>query len=50
MWPFCWNADEFRVIAIATFPHRIVSAVTKRITASRGCEDTCFISSSEPES
>jgi hypothetical protein len=31
---FCWNAGEFRVIAMAAFPNRIISAVEKRITAS----------------
>src|SRR6516164_10620630 len=47
MWPFCWNAGEFKLIAMAAFPHRIISAVAKRITASPEfrCGDPCFISS-----
>src|SRR5262252_7626243 len=47
MCPFCWNAGEFRVIAMAAFPHRIVSAVAKRITASLEfrCGDTRVIAS-----
>src|SRR5262249_48300915 len=47
MGPFCWNAGEIRVIAMAAFPHRIISAVAKRITASLEfrCGDTGFIAS-----
>src|SRR5215471_18146351 len=47
MRPFGWNAGEFRVIAMAAFPHRIISAVAKRITASLEfrCGDTHVIAS-----
>src|SRR5215813_9799850 len=31
---FCWNAGDFRVMAMAAFPHRIISEAAKRITAS----------------
>src|SRR5215471_4893164 len=34
MWPFCWKAGDFRVMAMAAFPHRIISEAAKRITAS----------------
>src|SRR5215831_9387105 len=34
MRPFCWNAGDFRVMAMAAFPHRIISEAAKRITAS----------------
>src|SRR5215472_18941364 len=46
MWPLCWNAGEFKFIAMAAFPHRISTAVAKRITASSEfrCGNTCFIS------
>src|SRR5262249_13147034 len=42
-----WNAGEFRVIAMAAFPHAISGAVAKRIIASLEFRygDTCFIAS-----
>ena len=45
-------AGELKVIAMAAFPHRIISAVAKRTTASLKfrCGQASFISSSEPES
>src|SRR6516165_12450045 len=47
MWPFCWNAGEFKLIAMAELSHRNIRAVAERITASSEfrCGDTCFISS-----
>src|SRR5215471_5180910 len=32
MWPFCLNAGEFRVIAIAAPPQRIIRILAKRMT------------------
>src|SRR5262249_6386549 len=36
--------DEFRVIAMTAFPHRIISAMASRIPASLEFRDTSFIS------
>src|SRR5215831_13018566 len=42
---FCWNAGEFRLIAMAAFPHRVIIAIAKRIIASLEFRygDTCFM-------